>query len=128
MQNEYSVKLQEKSGQDTTLLRCGEKIETKSAELAEQEKRYREYQARHYMLVQKTAEAYEKYLENGKKGPGGLLAENTRRRIGNSITQHERELMQRQADYNAKHCRTYAAERDRRKRRVCGQKRTHLDG
>lgn len=103
VQNEYSVKLQEKSGQDTTLLRCGEKIETKSAELAEQEKRYREYQARHYMLVQKTAEAYEKYLENGKKGPGGLLAEDTRRRIGNSITQHERELMQRQADYNAKH-------------------------
>lgn len=103
VQNEYNAKLQEKSGQDTTISRCGEKIEAKSGELAEQEKRYREYQTGYYTIVQRTVEAYEKYLKNGKKGPGGLLAEDTRRRIGNSITQHERDLTQKQADYNAKH-------------------------
>ena len=102
VQAEYAAKLQEKSGQDATIDRCEEKIETKSAQLAEQEKRYREYQIEHYTLVQRTVEAYEKYLEGGKKGTGGLLAEETRNRIIRSITSHERELMQRQADYNAK--------------------------
>ena len=102
VQAEYAAKLQEKSGQDATIDRCEEKIEAKSAQLAEQEKRYREYQIEHYTLVQRTVEAYEKYLEGGKKGTGGLLAEETRNRIIRSITSHERELMQRQADYNAK--------------------------
>ena len=102
VQAEYAAKLQEKSGQDATIDRCEEKIETKSTQLAEQEKRYREYQIEHYTLVQRTVEAYEKYLEGGKKGTGGLLAEETRNRIIRSITSHERELMQRQADYNAK--------------------------
>ena len=68
----------------------------------EQEKRYQQYQVEYYVIVQKTVDAYEKYLENGGKGAGGLLAEETRNRIIRSITSHERELMQRQADYNAK--------------------------
>lgn len=103
VQNEYGEKLQEKSGQDTTIFRCAEKIEAKTAELDEQEKRYREYLTEHYVIVQRTAEAYEKYLENGKKGAGGLLAEETRGRIVRSIEQHKSLLMQKQADYNAKY-------------------------
>ncbi len=103
VQNEYDLKLQEKSGQDTTIVRCVEKIEAKSAELEEQEECYRKYQIEHYTIVQRTVEAYEKYLENGKKGTGGLLAEETRRRITRSIEQHKSLLMQKQADYNARH-------------------------
>lgn len=103
VQSEYKVKLEEKSGQDAVITRCGEKIATRSRELAEQEKQFQEYQTEYYTIVQRTVEAYEKYLENGRQGLGGLLAEDTRRRVGNSITQHERDLMQRQADYNAKH-------------------------
>lgn len=103
VQNEYDLKLQEKSGQDTTIVRCVEKIEAKSAELEEQEECYRKYQIEHYTIVQRAVEAYEKYLENGKKGTGGLLAEETRRRITRSIEQHKSLLMQKQADYNAKH-------------------------
>lgn len=78
-------------------------IEVKSAELNEQEECYRKYQIEHYTIVQRTVEAYEKYLEKGKKGTGGLLAEETRRRITRSIEQHKSLLMQKQADYNAKH-------------------------
>ncbi len=103
VQSEYGLKLQEKSGQDSTIVRCAEKIEVKSAELNEQEECYRKYQIEHYTIVQRTVEAYEKYLENGKKGTGGLLAEETRRRITRSIEQHKSLLMQKQADYNAKH-------------------------
>ena len=128
VQSEYGLKLQEKSGQDSTIVRCAEKIEVKSAELNEQEECYRKYQIEHYTIVQRTVEAYEKYLENGKKGTGGLLAEETRRRITRSIEQHKSLLMQKQADYNAKHTGTHAAKRNGRERTVCGQKRTHLDG
>lgn len=101
--NEYNAKLQERSGQEAVIQRCTDKIKAKSAELEEQEKRYREYQIRYYTIVQRTVEAYEKYLENGGKGVGGLLADETRGRIARSIEQHKSLLMQKQADYNAKH-------------------------
>ena len=48
-------------------------------------------------------EIYEKYLENGKNGPGGLLAIETRGRIQRSIEQHKKVLFGLQAAYNAKH-------------------------
>ena len=103
VQAEYNRKLQEKSSQDAVIQRCSEKIEMKSAELGIQKKQYREYETEHYTLVQKTVEAYERYLENGKKGTGGLLAEESRTRLYRSIGQHQSELMQKQADYNSKH-------------------------
>lgn len=88
---------------ETVIARCGDKIEEKKVKLGEQEKQYKEYQIEQYTLVQKTVDAYEKYLANGRKGPGGLLAEETRGRIRRSIEQHKSGLMQLQADYNAKH-------------------------
>lgn len=110
--------------QETAITRCEDRIKDKTEKLGEQEKQYKEYQMEHYTVVQKTVEAYEKYLENGRKGSGGLLAEETRGRIRRSITEHERNLMQLQADYNATHTgnmlprgtegrREYAARRDR---------------
>lgn len=93
----------EKSNLDTTIARCEYQIQEKTIKLEEQEKQYKEYQIEHYTVVQRTVEAYEKYLENGKKGPGGLLAEETRGRVRRSIEQHKSDLMQLQADYNAKH-------------------------
>ena len=103
LQNAYNETLQEESRQTSILLRCGEKIQGRSAELEEQEKRYQQYQVEYYVIVQKTVDAYEKYLENGGKGAGGLLAEETRSRIVRGIEQHKSLLMQKQADYNAKH-------------------------
>lgn len=110
--------------QETAIRRCEDGIKDKTEKLGEQEKQYKEYQIEHYTVVQKTVEAYEKYLENGRKGPGGLLAEETRGRVRRSIEQHKSSLMQLQADYNAKHSGNmlprgtqgrseYAARRDR---------------
>lgn len=109
---------------ETVIARCDDKIKDRTVKLEEQEKQYKEYQIEHYTVVQKTVEAYEKFVENGKKGPGGLLAEETRGRIRRSIEQHKSSLMQLQADYNAKHSGNmlprgtegrgqYAARRDR---------------
>ena len=100
---EYTKNIQIDSDQKTVIARCEDRINEKKESLKGQENRYKEYQIEHYAVVQKTVEAYEKYLENGGKGPGGLLAEETRGRIRRSIEQHKSSLMQLQADYNAKH-------------------------
>lgn len=100
---EYAKNVRIDSEQKTVIARCEDRIKDKTGKLEEQEKQYKEYQIEHYTVVQKTVEAYEKYLENGRKGPGGLLADETRGRIGRSIEQHKSSLVQLQADYNAKH-------------------------
>lgn len=121
---EYTKTVQIESEQKTVIARCEDRIKDKTENLGDQEKRYKEYQIEHYTVVQKTVEAYEKYLENGKSGPGGLLQEQTRVRISQSIRKHESDLLQLQADYNAKHSGNmlprgtegrsqYAARRDR---------------
>ncbi len=89
--------------QDAVILRCAEKIEEKFEELEKQEKRFEDFKIEYYTLVQKTVEAYEKYLENGSKGAGGILAEDSRRRYAQAIEGYKSDLMQKQADYNAKH-------------------------
>ena len=102
-QKEYSSRVQEAAAQDTIIQRCGEKIAARSGELTIQEEKFQEYQVQHYSLVQRTVEAYEKYLEVGGKGIGGLLIEDTRKRISRSIEQHKDALMQKQAEYNVRH-------------------------
>ncbi len=103
VQETYTAKLQEHTGKDTTISRCLEKIEARTQELEQQEKQYRFYQTEYYTVTKRAVEAYEKYLENDGKGPGGLLAEETRGRVRRSIEQHKGDLMQKQADYNARH-------------------------
>ncbi len=121
---EAQENVQKNIKQETVITRCKDRIKDRTEKLGEQEKQYKEYQIEHYAVVQKTVEAYEKYLENGRKGPGGLLAEETRGRIRRSIEQHKNSLVQLQADYNAKHSgnmlprgtegrREYAARRER---------------
>ena len=102
-QKECSSRVQEAAAQDTIIQRCGEKIAARSGELTIQEEKFQEYQVQHYSLVQRTVEAYEKYLEAGGKGIGGLLIEDTRKRISRSIEQHKDALMQKQAEYNVRH-------------------------
>ena len=71
MQKTYTAKLQEHTGKDTTISRCLEKIEARTQELEQQEKQYRFYQTEYYTVTKRAVEAYEKYLENDGKGPGG---------------------------------------------------------
>lgn len=103
VQKEYGSRVQETAAQDTIIQRCGEKIAVRSGELTIQEEKFQEYQVQNYSLVQRTVEAYEKYLEAGGKGIGGLLIEDTRKRISRSIEQHKDALMQKQAEYNVRH-------------------------
>lgn len=103
IENESQKNIQKNIEQETVIRRCEDRINDKTEKLGEQEKQYKKYQIEYYTVVQKTVEAYEKYLENGRKGPGGLLAEETRGRIRRSIEQHKSSLVQLQADYNAKH-------------------------
>ena len=102
-QTVYNDRINEKSRLETTIQNCTEKIQTKSGDMEVQKEKFQEYQTEYYTLVQRTVEAYEKYLENGRKGPGGLLAEESRSRTSRSIEQHKNLLTQKQAEYSVRH-------------------------
>lgn len=103
VKNEQEKKLQESSELETTIQVCSRELDRKAAELESEETVFQEFEVKAYSVVQKAVEAYEKYLENGKNGPGGLLASETRGRIQRSIEQHKKKLFGLQAAYNAKH-------------------------
>ncbi|HIY91015.1 MAG TPA: hypothetical protein H9970_07710, partial [Candidatus Merdibacter merdipullorum] len=90
----------------------------------ETEERYHAYEQEHYALLQKAVEAYEKYLQNGSSGNGGLLLPQSRTRLENSIEKSKEDLIRLQSGYQARYPdsglivgienrRQYAARKDR---------------
>ncbi len=90
----------------------------------ETEQRYHAYEQEHYALLQKAVEAYEKYLQNGSSGNGGLLLPQSRTRLENSIEKSKEDLIRLQSGYQARYPdsglsvgienrRQYAARKDR---------------
>lgn len=100
---EQSQKIQEESEQNTKIIAAKYAIERKQEELERKEEAFREYEITAYTVVRKAVEAYEKFLENGMRGTGGLLAQETRSRISRSIEQHKNDLISFQAAYNSRH-------------------------
>ena len=88
---------------DTKILMCGNGIDAKTTELDKEETKFKEYEISVYPIVQKAVEAYEKFVEAGMTGPGGILALETRSRVVRSIEQHRKDLIALQSGYNAKH-------------------------
>lgn len=119
-----SEAMKTESEQNAAIKAAQTEIDNHTKMLETEEKGFKEYQITAYAVVQKAVEAYEKYLENGRQGQGGLLAEETRGRINRSIIQHREVLIALQASYNGKHAdaqmeigvsgrETYASRRDR---------------
>lgn len=100
---EQRIKMQESSQLETKIQLCATAIESKSEELDEVEKKWKEYEATVYPVFQRAVEAYERYLAGGKKGAGGLLAQETRGRVSRSMEQHKTVLIGLQSKYNGKH-------------------------
>lgn len=124
VKREQSEKIQTGSELETRIRVCKSTIAHKSEELEAEEGSFKEFELTAYTVVQKAVEAYEKYLAGGMKGPGGLLAQETRGRIARSIEQHKNDLIALQTAYNGKHTdtplptgttgrETYAARKDR---------------
>lgn len=88
---------------ETTIHVCENKRADRAAQLEKEESQYKEYEISAYTVVQRAVDAYEKYLEAGEQGPGGLLAAETRDRIDRSIRQAGKELMGAQAAYIGRH-------------------------
>ena len=65
----------------------------------ETEERYHAYEQEHYALLQKAVEAYEKYVQNGSSGNGGLLLPQSRTRLENSIEKSKEDLIRLQSGY-----------------------------
>ena len=81
-------------------LSCKERLAQKETALQEAEQRLAQYEETHHDAVQKAVAAYEKFLQNGEKGAGGLLAKETRDRVKRGIEQYQNDLIGRQSSYN----------------------------
>lgn len=103
VKKEQKSAMEESSRLETVIRLCGNAIETKSAEFEKEEEKFKEYEISVYTVVQRAVEAYEKYVENGMKGIGGILTDDARKRYMRSREQHKNDLMRLQMGYNAKH-------------------------
>ena len=88
---------------ETEIQLCKKTIESKTAELENEEKVFHEFKINSYTVVQRAVEAYEKYLQNGKTGTGGLLMPATRERVARAISEHRKVLISLQSGYNGRH-------------------------
>lgn len=103
LQKTYSQVLGDKARQDTILQQCKEKISEKTHDMECQKEKFREYEKEFYTLVQKTVDAYNRYVQNDRKGPGGLLQDDRKKRIIRHMKLHEDMLRQKQAEYNIRY-------------------------
>lgn len=88
---------------DTQIRMCGNSIDAKTTELDEEEEKFKEYEISAYPIVQRAVEAYDKYVEAGMKGAGGLLLPDSRRKLVGDIERYRKNLIGLQSGYNAKH-------------------------
>ena len=101
---------QEQDEQRKQVTRLDARIETDERLLGEQmqaqeeaEQRYHAYEQDHYALLQKAVESYEKYLQNGSSGNGGLLQPQSRARAERSIEKAKEDLIRLQSGYQARY-------------------------
>ena len=103
IQTERKEKLQETSTLDTKIQICMSKIQSRTEALEVEEQKFHGFEMEYFAIVKKAVEEYEKYIAVGKKGRGGLLAEDSRRKAASEIERHEKNLIAFQVAYNGKH-------------------------
>ncbi len=116
----------ERSAQDTIIERTTEKIATESEELKVQEARFQAQEREQHDLVQTAVAGYVRFLANGSKGLGGILSEKGRNEYIRSMEQGKSELMQLQADYNARYSQGNILPRGTDSRRQYAARREHI--
>lgn len=67
------------------------------------EQKYHAFETAHYALLQRAVEAYEKYLQNGSSGSGGLLLPQSRTRTEQRIEKAKEDLIRLQSGYQARY-------------------------
>ncbi len=92
----------EQSRLQAELTRCKERLEERGRQLALYEETLEQYRQTEYTTMQKAIEDYDRYLENGRRGPGGLFSEEYQKRIRGEIEQHERAIFTLQGEYNGR--------------------------
>lgn len=102
VKRERSKQSDEKVHLEAVITACENRISDKSQELKREEAAFHAYELEDYSVVQRAVEAYEHFLANGKKGPGGLLAQETRSRVDRSIKQYRDELVGLQSAYRGR--------------------------
>lgn len=102
LQREQRAVFGQKSRCETEIERTTEQLKEESGKLKADEAAFKEYQITEYGAVQKAVRDYDRYLENGKQGQGGLIVPDTRRRIHNQINQYSQEILTLSGEYNGR--------------------------
>lgn len=103
VRQEQQEKQRQESELKTQILSCGERMEQKSQEFEAAEKTFREYEITDYPIVQKAVEAYEKFLQNGGNGIGGLMLPQSRKRTEQKIEKAKQDLLALQSGYQVRY-------------------------
>ena len=103
VKKEQQEKMKEGSDLTTLILNCEERLGQKTQESDEAERAYQEYEIIAYPIVQKAVEVYEKFLQNGSNGPGGLMQPQSRKRTEQKIEKAKQDLLALQYVYQAKY-------------------------
>lgn len=103
VKREREKKTDERANLDTKIQMCGNEIDAKTTELDKEEELFKEYEITVFPIVQRAVDAYDKFVEAGMKGPGGLLLPDSRRKLVGDIERYRKNLIGLQSGYNAKH-------------------------
>ncbi len=103
VKKEQQEKIQQESELKTLILHSKEQLTQKTQQLSEEEEKYRKYQEESYSIVQKAVESYERFLQNGSSGAGGLLLPQSRKRLKQRIEKAKLDLVKLQSGYQLKY-------------------------
>lgn len=79
-----------------------QRLEDETEGLKREEEAFKEYELTEYGAVQKAVKEYDRYLENGGKGPGGLIAPDSKRKARSEIERHSRAILTMSGEYNGR--------------------------
>ncbi len=102
LRRERNAVFETKSRCETELERTSRKLEEEGEKLQTAEEKFKEYKQTEYGAAQKAVRDYDRYVENGKQGQGGLIMPDTRRRISNQIQQYSQEIFTLSGEYNGR--------------------------
>lgn len=86
----------------TTIQRCADHLKQIEKDINVACDKFVEYEHEEYTSVQKAVAAYDKFIENNYKGPGGLLILESRRRTKDGIEKYKKDILIKQGEYNGK--------------------------
>lgn len=100
--NERTRAYEMKSRCQSTIDSSARQIDEEGERLETDQAAFEDYRLKEYSAVQKATGEYDRYLANGGKGTGGLIAQDSRRRARSEMDRHAKEILTLEGEYNGR--------------------------